>query len=132
MKDQPESDPQILGIPEDSTDVMLAELSSPVIMSVENESGSKINLEKPKPDSNGQFPTFHNAIFDDKTTQLFVFGLLLAKGLEAAKHYAGTARDAGASWKELYTVAELASGVAALNSIQQGAAILNELREDDK
>ena len=61
-----------------------------------------------------QFPTFRNDTFDDKTTQLLVFAMLLASGTELAKHYAETARDAGASWKELYTVAEIASGIGAL------------------
>ncbi len=44
---------------------------------------------------------FYSDVFDIKTTQLILFGMLLAAGVPAAKFHAIAARRAGASWEEL-------------------------------
>jgi hypothetical protein len=77
-------------------------------------------------------PTFRNDTFDEKTTQLLVFAMLLANGTDLAKHYAEAARISGASWKELYTVAELASGISALKPFPQTAQKQEERSEPNK
>ena len=74
---------------------------------------------------------FYSDILDVKTTQLILFGMLLFNGSGAARYHAIAARRAGASWKELHKVAELASSVAALGPLNNGSAILNELRTDE-
>jgi hypothetical protein len=91
-------------------------------------SAGHTDIEAEEYSSQYQFPAFHNNIFDKKTTQLLVFGMMLASGMEMAKHYADTARSAGASWKELYAIAELASGVGALKSMYNNTSMLGELR----
>ena len=66
-----------------------------------------------------------------KTTQLILFGMLLSSGAGAARYHALAARRAGASWEELHKVVELASAVASLGPLNNGSAILNELRTDE-
>ena len=49
--------------------------------------------------------------FDMKTTQLILFGMLLAEHNQVgAQAHAAAARRAGASWQELHKVVELAAG----------------------
>lgn len=74
---------------------------------------------------------FYNKTLGAKTTQLMLFAMLLATGTEAAKHHAQAARRAGASWQELHAAAELASAVVSLGPLNQGSAMLNELRNKD-
>jgi 4-carboxymuconolactone decarboxylase len=74
---------------------------------------------------------FYSDVFDVKTTQLILFAILLAGGTGTARYHALAARRAGASWKELHKVAELASAVVALGPLNNGGAILNELRTDE-
>jgi alkylhydroperoxidase/carboxymuconolactone decarboxylase family protein YurZ len=71
---------------------------------------------------------FNSTIFDTKTTQLMLFGMLLMQGADAAKFHAIAARRAGASWEELHKVMELATAVAALGSMNRGSALLNDLK----
>ena len=71
---------------------------------------------------------FYNTVFDAKTTQLLLFGMLLATGTEAAQHHAHAARRAGASWEELHQVVELASAMSALGPFNHGSAMLHKLR----
>ena len=44
---------------------------------------------------------FYSDVFDVKTTQLILFGMLLHAGVPAAKFHALAAHRAGASWEEL-------------------------------
>ncbi|GAA6622689.1 carboxymuconolactone decarboxylase family protein [Scytonema sp. NUACC26] len=74
---------------------------------------------------------FYSDIFDTKTTQLMLFGMLLVLGAGAARFHAIAARRTGATWEELHKVAELASAVVALGPLNNGSAILNELRTDE-
>jgi hypothetical protein len=77
-------------------------------------------------------PSFSGKVLGDKTTHLLVFGLMLAKGMEQARHYADSARRAGASWKELYVVAELVSAISALQPRGQNAALFGKTPSGDQ
>jgi len=75
---------------------------------------------------------FYNKTFDMKTTQLILFGMLLAEHNQiAAQAHASAARRAGASWEELHTIVELASATGALRPFNQGSALLNGMRENE-
>jgi alkylhydroperoxidase/carboxymuconolactone decarboxylase family protein YurZ len=76
---------------------------------------------------------FYNKVFDLKTTQLMLFGMLLVEHNQiAAQAHAAAARRAGASWEELHAVVELASATGALYPFNQGSALLNGLREKEQ
>lgn len=74
---------------------------------------------------------FRNNVFDEKTTQLMVFGMLVVLGANAARWHAIAARRQGASWKELHQMVELASVILALGPMNKGSALLNELRANE-
>lgn len=74
---------------------------------------------------------FYSNVFDSKTTQLILFGMLLTTSAGAARFHALAARRAGATWEELHKVVELATAVAALGPINNGSALLNELRTEE-
>jgi alkylhydroperoxidase/carboxymuconolactone decarboxylase family protein YurZ len=76
---------------------------------------------------------FYNDVFDMKTTQLILFGMLLTEHNQlAAQAHAAAARRAGASWEELHKVVELAAATGALYPANQGGALLNTLREKEE
>lgn len=76
---------------------------------------------------------FYNDVFDLKTTQLMLFGMLLAEHNPiAAQAHATAARRAGASWEELHKIVELASATGALYPANQGSAMLNTLRDKEE
>ena len=76
---------------------------------------------------------FYNDVFDMKTTQLILFGMLLVEHNQiAAQAHAAAARRAGASWEELHTVVELATATGALYPANQGSALLNGLRDKEQ
>ncbi len=76
---------------------------------------------------------FYNDVFDMKTTQLILFGMLLVEHNQlAAQAHATAARKVGATWKELHKVVELASATGALYPANQGSALLNTLRGKDE
>ena len=76
---------------------------------------------------------FYSKHIDVKTTQLILFGMLLAEhNPVGAQAHAAAARKAGASWEELHTVIELATATGALYPFNQGSALLNSLREKEK
>lgn len=74
---------------------------------------------------------FYSDVFDDKTTQLILFGMLLHAGVPAAKFHALAARRAGASWEELQKVVELAAAALASGPMNNGGSILKDLRADE-
>ncbi len=74
---------------------------------------------------------FYSDVFDGKTTQLILYGMLLHAGSPAAKFHALAARRAGASWQELQKVAELAAATAASGPMNNGGSILKELRSEE-
>lgn len=76
---------------------------------------------------------FYNDVFDLKTTQLILFGMLLVEHNQiAAQAHAAAARKAGASWEELHKIVELASATGALYPANQGSALLNGLRSKEQ
>ena len=75
---------------------------------------------------------FYNDTFDMKTTQLILFGMLLAEHNQlAAQAHAAAARRAGATWEELHKVVELAAATGALYPANQGGMLLNEIRKKE-
>jgi 4-carboxymuconolactone decarboxylase len=74
---------------------------------------------------------FYSDVFDVKTTNLILFGMLLVEHHPAAQMHALAARRAGASWRELHKVVELASATGVLAPANQGAALLQALRDKD-
>ena len=68
--------------------------------------------------------------FDVKTTQLMLFGMLLAQALPAAEFHARAARRAGASREELHAVAGLAFLFRGLPAFNMGAEIINKVFAD--
>lgn len=75
--------------------------------------------------------TFYSDVFDLKTTHLILFGMLLVEHNAAAQMHALAARRAGADWKELHKVVELASTTGALGPANQGSAMLKTLRDKE-
>jgi hypothetical protein len=75
---------------------------------------------------------FHSDVFDIKTTNLMLFGMLLVEHHPAAQMHALAARRAGASWLELHKVVELASATGALAPANQGSALLKTLRDKER
>ena len=74
---------------------------------------------------------FHSDVFDIKTTNLMLFGMLLVEHHPAAHMHALAARRAGATWLELHKVVELASATGALAPANQGSALLKALRDKE-
>src|SRR6185436_4303043 len=76
---------------------------------------------------------FYSKTLDMKTTQLILFGMLLAEhNPTGAQAHAIAARRAGASWEELHTVMELAAATGALWAANNGGALLNALRDKEQ
>ena len=76
---------------------------------------------------------FYSEVFDLKTTQLILFGMLLAERNQAgAQAHAAAARRAGASWEELHKIVELAAATGALAPANQGGALLKALRDKEQ
>jgi 4-carboxymuconolactone decarboxylase len=71
-------------------------------------------------------------VLDMKTTQLILFGMLLAEhNPVGAQAHAAAARKAGASWEELHTVMQLAAATGALWAANNGGALLKTLRDKE-
>ena len=69
--------------------------------------------------------------FDVKTTQLMLWGILLAQVGQGARWHGIAARRAGASWEELHAVAALAYLFRGLPAMNLAAEIIGDMREDD-
>ena len=69
--------------------------------------------------------------FDVKTSQLMLFGILLALMGDAARLHAIAARRAGASWEELWAVAGLAYLFRGLPAANLGAEIIQKLADGE-
>jgi 4-carboxymuconolactone decarboxylase len=65
--------------------------------------------------------------FDTKTSQLMLFGILLALVSDAAHLHARAAYRAGASWEELSAVVNLAFLFRGLPAANLGAQVLQEI-----
>ncbi len=70
--------------------------------------------------------------FDTKTSQLMLFGILLALLSDAAHLHARAARRAGASWEELSAVVNLAFLFRGLPAANLGAQIIQEIAKDSQ
>ena len=71
------------------------------------------------------------ACFDVKTSQLMLFGILLALMGDAARLHAIAARRAGASWEELSAVVSLAFLFRGLPAANLGAEIIQKMAADE-
>ncbi len=65
--------------------------------------------------------------FDEKTTQLLVFAMLMMDLSDAAKTHAIAARRCGASWTELQAVVNLCFLFRGIPAANRGAALLAEV-----
>ena len=75
---------------------------------------------------------FYSDVFDLKTTQLILFGMLLVERNQmGAQAHAAAARRAGASFKELHKIVELAAATGSLAPANQGSALLKALEEKE-
>jgi hypothetical protein len=74
---------------------------------------------------------FYSDVFDVKITNLILFGMLLVEHNAAAQMHALAARRAGATWRELHKVVELASATGALGPSNQGSNMLKTLRDKE-
>jgi hypothetical protein len=75
--------------------------------------------------------TFYSEVFDEKLTNLILFGMLLVEHNPAAEVHAMAARRAGASWEELHKVVELSAATKALWPANAGSAMLKTVREKE-
>ena len=76
---------------------------------------------------------FYSKHIDVKTTQLILFGMLLAEhNPVGAQAHAAAARKAGASWEELHTVMELAAATGALWAANNGGSMLKGLKDKEE
>jgi len=66
-------------------------------------------------------------VFDVKTAQLMLFGILLGQVLPGAEFHAVAARRAGATKEELHAVAGLAFLFRGLSAFNLGAEIINKV-----
>ncbi|MBI3637519.1 MAG: carboxymuconolactone decarboxylase family protein [Candidatus Rokubacteria bacterium] len=67
-----------------------------------------------------------------KTSQLMLFGILLALGGDAGRLHAIAARRAGATWEELWAVAGLAYLFRGLPAANLGADIIQQLAAEER
>ena len=75
---------------------------------------------------------FYSDVFDVKTTNLILFGMLLVEHNPAAQMHALAARRAGATWQELHKVIELAATTKSLGPANQGSSMLKSLRDTEQ
>jgi 4-carboxymuconolactone decarboxylase len=75
---------------------------------------------------------FYSDVFDVKTTNLILFGMLLVEHNPAAQMHALAARRAGATWQELHKVIELAAATKSLGPANQGNSMLKSLRDKEQ
>lgn len=68
-------------------------------------------------------------VFDTKTSQLMLFGMLLITLRDAAKLHGIAARRAGATWEEMQAVVNLAFLFGGLSVANRGAQYLKEIAE---
>ena len=68
-------------------------------------------------------------VFDVKTTQLMLFGMLLITLRDAARLHGIAARRAGATWEEMQAVVNLAYLFGGLSVANRGAQFIQEIAE---
>ena len=124
----------------DDTPVALAEFrdsyvklfgSLPPLPAARFEFSGKINPEFLRRAEALRAHAFYSNVFNVKTTNLILFGMLLVEHNPAAQMHALAARRAGATWEELHKVVELASTTGALGPANQGSAMLKTLHDGE-
>jgi alkylhydroperoxidase/carboxymuconolactone decarboxylase family protein YurZ len=68
-------------------------------------------------------------VFDVKTVQLMLFGMLLLSLRDAARIHGIAARRAGATWEEMQAVVNLAYLYGGLSAANIGAQFLQQIAE---
>jgi alkylhydroperoxidase/carboxymuconolactone decarboxylase family protein YurZ len=91
--------------------------------------GARLDPELLRLQEASRLRAMYPACFDVKTTQLMLFGILLALMGDAARLHAIAARRAGASWEELSAVVGLAYLFRGLPAANLGAEILQKMAE---
>lgn len=71
---------------------------------------------------------YHSEVFEPKITQLILFAVFLAGGDDVAWWHARAARQKGATWEELVNVLKMVAAAGASRRVNEGAAILLDLR----
>ena len=70
--------------------------------------------------------------FDEKMVQLIIFGMLVCELSDAAVIHGVAARKAGASWKEMQSVINLAYVFRGVSAANRGADMLLKIAEKEK
>ena len=94
-----------------------------------SELGARIDPELLRLQEALRLKAMYPACFDTKTSQLMLFGILLALMGDAARLHAIAARRAGASWEELHAVIGLAFLFRGLPAANLGAEIVLKMAE---
>lgn len=96
------------------------------------EFSGKVNPEFLRLNEQLRAHAFYSDVFDMKTTQLILFGMLLVeRNHMGAQAHAAAARRAGASFKELHKIVELAAATGSLGPANNGSALLKALEEKE-
>ena len=95
------------------------------------ELGARIDPELLRLQEAARLRAMYPTCFDVKTTQLMLFGILLALMGDAARLHAIAARRAGASWEELSAVVGLAYLFRGLPAANLGAEIVQKMAEGE-
>jgi 4-carboxymuconolactone decarboxylase len=90
---------------------------------------SRLDPELLRLEEAARLRAMYPACFDVKTSQLMLFGILLALMGDAARLHAIAARRAGATWEELSAVVGLAFLFRGLPAANLGAEIIQKLAE---
>ena len=93
------------------------------------ELGSRLDPELLRLQEAARLRAMNPACFDVKTSQLMLFGILLALIGDAARLHAVAARRAGASWEELHAVVGLAYLFRGMPAANLGAEVLLKMAE---
>jgi alkylhydroperoxidase/carboxymuconolactone decarboxylase family protein YurZ len=93
------------------------------------EVGARLDPELLRLQETVRMRAMYPACFDVKTSQLMLFGILLALMGDAARLHAVAARRAGATWEELHAVVGLAYLFRGMPAANLGAEILLKLAE---
>jgi len=93
------------------------------------ELGARLDPELLRLQETVRMRAMYPACFDVKTSQLMLFGILLALMGDAARLHAIAARRAGASWEELHAVVGLAYLFRGMPAANLGAEVLSKLAE---
>ncbi len=92
---------------------------------------SRIDPELLRLQEQVRLKAMYPACFDVKTSQLMLFGIILALMGDAARLHAIAARRAGATWEELHAVVGLVYLFRGLPAANLGAEMLMKIADDE-